>query len=185
MMMMLQMSFLKLRNRRAGNTEFYKFFFFLQLFVYFLEIHQKMHNFFTSYAHLTVCLMQNKTKEMKDTVFQNDPKCLICLPKKIIIFSRTFGSNKLDILWIFKFPGTFWILRILLIRENETFWKTFSNTVKYGESESLGSTFSNTKYYHMMIFLVLCFTLCWHREVLASNHPPFCGFQVLVACTHQ
>jgi len=27
MMMMLQMSFLKLRNRRAGNTEFYKFFF--------------------------------------------------------------------------------------------------------------------------------------------------------------
>jgi len=82
MMMMLQMSFLKLRNRRAGNTEFFKFFFFLQLFVYFLEIHQKMHNFFTSYAHLTVCLMQNKTKEMKDTVFQNDPKCLIFLPKK-------------------------------------------------------------------------------------------------------
>ena len=81
MMMMLQMSFLKLRNRRAGNTEFYKFFF-LQLFVYFLEIHQKMHNFFTSYAHLTVCLMQNKTKEMKDTVFQNGPKCLIFLPKK-------------------------------------------------------------------------------------------------------
>ena len=184
MMMMLQMSFLKLRNRRAGNTEFYKFFFFLQLFVYFLEIHQKMHNFFTSYAHLTVCLMQNKTKEMKDTVFQNGPKCLIFFHGLLgpinLIFCEFSNFRELS-----EFCEFYWFSFDLVIRENETFWKTFSNTVKYGESESLGSTFSNTKYYHMMIFLVLCFTLCWHREVLASNHPPFCGFQVLVACTHQ